>query len=82
MRYKKMKTIMKKQMKFMEEKKTATKSDKNLIEYCCLCGAQTEYRFDEPVQERENYIAGVGQLCPKCARNLAKESYGTYVEDC
>lgn len=58
----------------------STEDQERRIEYCCLCGAKTEYVFDTPIQERKNYIVGVGQLCCKCAYALQKESSGIFVE--
>lgn len=33
---------------------------------CVLCGCETGYYFDTPVDEREYFVTGVGQLCKKC----------------
>ncbi len=40
-----------------------------IVEYevCVVCGKLTEVPFFFPIQFRENYIAGCGQLCAKCA---------------
>jgi hypothetical protein len=35
-------------------------------EICIICGKETEYNFDTPIQERKYYIEGVGQLCKRC----------------
>lgn len=41
--------------------------DKNdEVEKCILCGKDTEYVFKIPIQERNYYIPGCGQLCKQC----------------
>ena len=35
-------------------------------ERCVICGKPTEYRKDVPIDKRECYIEGAGQLCRKC----------------
>jgi hypothetical protein len=42
-------------------------NQKNPIEKCIICGADTQYRFRTPIDFRYNYVEGAGQLCPKCA---------------
>lgn len=39
-------------------------------ETCVLCGQQTEYKIDVPVEFRSEFIPGAGQLCKKCYREL------------
>ena len=39
---------------------------KNPIEKCVLCGADTAYHFKDHVDIRVGYIEGAGQLCIKC----------------
>ena len=33
---------------------------------CVICGKPTEYRADTPIDKRECYVEGAGQLCRKC----------------
>jgi len=33
---------------------------------CVLCGSETAYAKNLPVTERDSYVEGAGQLCPKC----------------
>ena len=40
---------------------------------CVRCKSETEYEEDVHIDFRYYYIEGVGQLCPKCH----KEIYGT-----
>ena len=40
---------------------------KNPIEKCVICGEATQYRFNDHVDLRYNYVEGAGQLCDKCA---------------
>lgn len=35
-------------------------------ERCVLCGKMTDVSKDIPVDERETYLAGAGQLCFDC----------------
>lgn len=35
-------------------------------EECILCGTLTEVKKSEPIEFRDGYIQGAGQLCPKC----------------
>ena len=39
---------------------------KNPIEKCVICGEATQYRFNDHIDYRFNYVEGAGQLCPKC----------------
>lgn len=39
---------------------------KNPIEKCIICGADTKYRFHDHIDYRFNYVEGAGQLCDKC----------------
>ena len=39
---------------------------KNPIEKCVICGADTQYRFNDHIDYRFNYVEGAGQLCSKC----------------
>ena len=41
-------------------------NQKNPIEKCIICGADTQYRFRTPIDFRYNYVEGAGQLCNKC----------------
>ena len=38
----------------------------NPIEKCVICGADTQYRFNDHIDLRYNYVEGAGQLCSKC----------------
>ncbi len=42
------------------------------IEYeiCVLCKTRTNVRCDKPVEERQAYVEGVGQLCYKCYKDM------------
>ena len=43
----------------------------NEIEICVSCGKETQYKKDDDVTHRHNYIEGAGQLCLECG-----QSYG------
>lgn len=42
-------------------------------ERCVLCGAETAYSFDTPIDLRLYYIEGAGQLCHDCYNDLYRE---------
>jgi hypothetical protein len=52
---------------FSRPAKAAEKVEAEAYEYCALCGAQTSVPVSMPVDWRENYEIGFGQLCVKCA---------------
>ena len=35
-------------------------------EYCVKCGKETPYTKDVPIDQRDCYIEGAGQLCDDC----------------
>ena len=39
------------------------------IEYCVYCGEETQYKKDDHIDQRINYIEGAGQLCSRCRYN-------------
>ena len=45
----------------------------NPIEKCVICGEDTQYRFNDHVDYRFNYVDGAGQLCVKCANKEHRE---------
>jgi len=53
-------------------------NQKNPIEKCVICGAETAYRFNDHIDYRFNYVEGAGQLCEKCGGN--KEVSETFIE--
>ena len=54
--------------------KNVTKNEQNIVkdtkEKCVVCGEKTEYMFSTPISERQNYVEGAGQFCPKCFYDL------------
>lgn len=44
----------------------ACQNENNAVEKCVLCGKETEYTFGVPIQERNYYVSGCGQLCKQC----------------
>lgn len=56
----------------LEEKRTeaAKKTTNSVFEVCVLCGKQTDIRRDTPVDFRDAYICGCGQLCRSCYDEL------------
>ena len=44
----------------------------NTFEYCAICWAKIS-RKDTPVELRNHYVSGVGQLCPTCYLDLHRE---------
>ena len=45
-----------------------TKNSKasNSFEKCVICGADTPYRLNTPISQREFYVEGLGQVCRNC----------------
>lgn len=68
-----MKTIKKflKTIFSIEEEETKT-------EKCVLCGADTGIPVTTPIDDREDYIQGCGQLCASCRRKIHRGS--PYIE--
>lgn len=60
------KLIIKKQKK---DRSKYIPSKANMPEYCVLCGCETEYTRETPIEQRRYYISGVGQLCKSCHMN-------------
>ena len=55
------------------EKQAVKKQMKNQakteeFERCILCGALTDIPISMPIDMRDNYEIGVGQICERCAR--------------
>jgi hypothetical protein len=42
-------------------------------EDCIYCGKETEVPVNTPVDLRENYVDGAGQLCPQCFKKIYDE---------
>jgi len=40
---------------------------------CVNCGKETEYKRSVPVDFRDHYVEGAGQLCPECFNKIYKE---------
>ena len=49
-----------------------------VYEKCVLCGAETKIPVTTPIEEREDYIQGCGQLCTSCRRKIHRGS--PYIE--
>lgn len=46
-------------------------------ERCIICHQETGISEDTPIELRDNYIEGVGQLCPECALKITREQHST-----
>lgn len=42
-------------------------------EYCVLCHEDTGYTADVPIEKRQYYYEGCGQLCLNCYRKIQEE---------
>lgn len=42
----------------------------NIYEYCSICWTITNTKKETPVEFRDCYVEGVGQLCSACYLNL------------
>ncbi len=45
----------------------------NMKEQCVLCKKELEVLTTTPIQEREFYVTGVGQLCTECYHDIYRE---------
>lgn len=45
----------------------------NTCERCVLCGKETDVPIDLPVDRRDCYVEGSGQLCRDCWRRVYRE---------
>ena len=50
----------------------------NPIEKCVICGEPTQYRFNDHIDYRFNYVEGAGQLCTKCGNKGHNEISDPY----
>lgn len=67
-------------------------ADTGEFEYCVMCGKLTDVPVSMPVDLRENYESGIGQICNQCAKivqiddcegdNLSNERILMAVEQC
>ena len=55
-----------------------TNEEKNEIEICVSCGAETSYKKGDDVTFRYGYIEGAGQLCFKCSQTRKMHKTGNY----
>lgn len=49
-------------------------------ERCIICHQETGISEDTPIELRNNYIEGVGQLCPECALKMEKGQQSTQID--
>lgn len=40
------------------------------VEHCVMCKLPTAFKRSNPIDKRDHYIQGVGQVCPVCAAKL------------
>ena len=45
-------------------------AERNVLERCVRCGAETEYLITTPISVRLHFIEGSGQLCESCWNNV------------
>lgn len=50
--------------------------DDNDREICVACGNETEYMFSTPINKRQHYVEGAGQLCPQCYYDIYVKKNG------
>jgi hypothetical protein len=48
-------------------------SDK-VVEHCVVCWTKTRVERDTPIEFRDYFVEGVGQLCSRCFRALNDHS--------
>ncbi len=49
------------------------KVQKTQFENCIICGEETQILMSTPIDCRENYVYGCGQLCAKCANEIRQK---------
>ena len=56
--------------RYSEKKAESVKNTPNIEEFkrCIMCGALTCIPVSMPIDWRENYEIGVGQVCAECAK--------------
>lgn len=58
---------------FRVPKRLSCVSTAEEYERCVLCGRRTEVPVICPVEQREYFVSGCGQLCPACGERLRRE---------
>lgn len=51
-----------------------SQSESQMYEKCVICGRGTNVLKNKPIEEREEYIVGAGQLCWDCYMELYKKA--------
>lgn len=54
----------------MDKKIKPKQLDEQEYEKCVICKCKTTIKKEEPIESRDGYIEGVGQLCYKCYRDF------------
>ena len=54
----------------MKSEKIYLLKKKEEYETCVLCKCKTNVKLDKPIEERNAYVEGVGQLCYKCYKKI------------
>ncbi len=39
-------------------------------DYCVICKGETPFTKETPVEHRQHYVSGTGQLCEKCCKDV------------
>ena len=61
-------------MTFFHRKRKAMPKKESKYEVCAICHKPTDIRKDTPIDVREHYVYGVGQLCIRCFRGTYHKS--------
>lgn len=59
----------------ISEEQNINLTERSMFEICVLCKKQTQILKDTPIEYREHYIEGGGQLCDECGKTINKENY-------
>ena len=63
-------------MIFSKRKKTSKAAEDNEeFERCVLCHTLTDVRRSTPIEKREYYVVGIGQLCQSCSKKVHKVNW-------
>lgn len=70
-----LRNIVKKILDQIDKRKRKTKpTPESIYERCVICGELTTVRIDTPIEFRDCYEIGLGQICYSCHRKITEES--------
>lgn len=64
-------SIVKSFLGYFDKQKKQKKSEE-IYERCVVCGELTAVRIDTPIELRDNYEIGFGQVCHRCHKQFTE----------